>query len=595
MDLRRALARRRRADGRRGREGIRRGARQPHGSEFDVVVVGSGFGGSTAALRLTEKGYRVAVLEAGRRFDESSLPKTSWRLRSFFWAPKLGCYGIQRLSLLRNVMILSGTGVGGGSLVYANTLYEPGPSFYADPQWAHITDWRAELAPFYGQASRMLGVVPNPAPSPSDEVMKAVAEEMGVGGSFHTAPVGVFFGEPGVEAADPYFGGRGPSRRGCTLCGECMTGCRHGAKNTLLKNYLYLAERAGAVVRPLTTVTRLRPAAEGGYLVETVRTGAWLRRRRRTLRAHDVVLAAGTLGTQRLLHRMRDEGLLPGLSDRLGELTRTNSEAILGARTFRPGADYSRGVAITSSFHPDRQTHVEPVRYGKGSNAMGLLATVLADPGKGPRPLAWLREVARNPVPAARDLSLRRWSEQTIIALVMQARDNSITCYTRPGPFGRRLTSRQGHGEPNPTWIPAGHEAVRRMARRIGGFAGGGWNDVFNVPMTAHLIGGVVIGDSSGSGVIDPYHRVYGHPGLHVVDGSAVSANLGVNPALTITAQAERAMALWPNRGEPDPRPPLGSPYARVGPVEPKAPVVPAWAPGALRLPVAPSGGPARS
>ncbi len=344
------------------------------------------------------------------------------------------------------------------------------------------------------------------------------------------------------------------------------------------------------MVWPLTTVTHIRPLADGGYLVDTVRTGRWARRQRRTFHASQVVLAAGTMGTQRLLHRMRDEGLLPNLSDRLGELTRTNSEAILGARTFRPGVDYSRGVAISSSFHPDPQTHVEPVRYGKGSNAMGLLATLLADPGSGPRVLAWLREVARHPAVMARNLSLRHWSEQTIIALVMQTRDNSITCHTKRTLLGRRLTSSQGHGEPNPRWIPVGHEAVRRMARRIGGVAEGGWNDVLNIPMTAHFLGGVVIGDSPERGVIDPYHRVYGHPGLHVVDGSAISANLGVNPALTITAQAERAMALWPNRGERDPRPPLGSRYVRLDPVAPASPAVPAWAPGALRLAISPTG-----
>jgi cholesterol oxidase len=415
--------------------------------------------------------------------------------------------------------------------------------------------------------------------------MRAVATEMGVGDSFHTAPVGVWFGEPGVEVDDPYFGGKGPARRGCIQCGSCTTGCRHGAKNTLLKNYLYLAEQAGAVVSPLTTVTHIRPLADGGYLVDTVRTGSWLRRRQRTFRASQVVLAAGTMGTQRLLHRMRDRGLLPNLSPRLGELTRTNSEAILGARTFRSGVDYSRGVAITSSFHPDPQTHIEPCRYGKGSNAMGLLGTLLVDADKGPRMLTWLREVAHHPAVFVRNLSLRHWSEQTIIAVVMQTRDNSITCHTRRTLLGRRrLTSTQGHGEPNPKWIPVGHEAVRRIAGRIGGFAGGGWNDVFNIPMTAHFLGGAVIGDSPERGVIDPYHRVYGHPGLHVVDGAAVSANLGVNPALTITAQAERAMALWPNRGEPDPRPPLGARYQRLDPVAPTTPAVPAWAPGGLRL-----------
>ena len=417
-----------------------------------------------------------------------------------------------------------------------------------------------------------------------EKIARAVAEEMGVGDTFGPTPVAVLFGEPGKEVPDPFFGGAGPTRRGCIECGGCMTGCRHGAKNTMLQNYLYLAEKAGAVVHPLTTVTSIRPLHDGSYAVETERTGAWLRKGRCTFTTRDVVLAAGTLGTQKLLHRMRDEGHLPRLSPRLGELTRTNSEAILGARTFRPGADYTKGVAITSSFYPDEQTHIEPCRYGKGSNAMGLLTTALADGGGRSRPLTWLAEVIRHPVMLVRNLSLRHWSEQTIIALVMQTRDNSITCFTKPGLRGRRLTSRQGHGEPNPTWIPTGHDAVRRIARRIKGFPGGGWNDVFNVPMTAHFLGGAPIGDSRESGVIDPYHRTYGHPGLHVVDGSAVSANLGVNPSLTITAQAERAMAMWPNQGDVDPRPALGEPYERVAPVVPKTPVVPVGAPAELRV-----------
>jgi cholesterol oxidase len=553
--------------------------------ELDVVVIGSGFGGSVAALRLTEKGYRVAVLEAGRRFDERTLPQTSWRVRSFLWAPRLGCYGIQRISLIKDVMVLAGAGVGGGSLNYANTLYEPLAPFYDDPQWGHITDWREELAPFYDQATRMLGVVENPTFTPSDEVMREVAEEMGVGHTFRSTPVGVFFGPPGVEVPDPYFGGAGPPRRGCIECGECMTGCRHGAKNTLLQNYLYLAERAGAVVHPLTTVRRIRPLPDGRYAVDTERTGAWVRRHRQTFVARDVVLAAGTMGTQRLLHRMRDEGHLPDLSPRLGELTRTNSEAILGARAFRRDVDFTNGVAITSSFHPDEDTHIEPVRYGKGSNMMGLLTTALADGGGRSRPLTWLREVVRHPGTFLRNLSMRRWSEQIIIALVMQTRDNSITCFTKRGLLRRHvLTSRQGHGEPNPTWIPIGHDAVRRIATKIKGFAGGGWNDVFNVPMTAHFLGGAPIGDAADHGVIDPYHRAYGHPGLHVVDGAAVSANLGVNPSLTITAQSERAMSFWPNRGDHDDRPPLGEPYRRIAPVPPRHPAVPPGAPGELRL-----------
>jgi cholesterol oxidase len=556
--------------------------------DYDVVVVGSGFGGSTTALRLTEKGYRVVVLESGRRFDETTFPKTSWRLRSFFWAPKLGLLGIQRMSLLKNVMVLSGAGVGGGSLVYGNTLYEPFPSFFTDARWSHITDWRAELTPFYDQAKRMLGVVTNPTMTVADDVMRAVAEEMGVAETFVPTPVGVFFGEPGVEVSDPFFGGVGPARKGCTECGECMTGCRHGAKNTLLKNYLYLAERGGVQVRPLTTVTGIRPRADGRYEVTAERAGTWVRKRRKVFIASEVVLAAGTMGTQRLLHSMRDKGHLPNLSPRLGELTRSNSEAIIGARTFRRNVDFSRGVAITSSFYPDDQTHIEPVRYGRGSNAMGLLTTVLADGDGRSRLATWALEVLRRPVMLTRNLSMHRWSEQTIAALVMQTRENSLTCYTKAGLFGRRLTSKQGHGEPNPTWIPIGHDAVRRIAKRIGGFPAGGWNDVFNIPMTAHLLGGAVIGDSPETGVIDPYHRVYGHPGLHVVDGASVSVNLGVNPALTITAQAERAMALWPNQGEHDQRAQLGEPYRRLDPIAPRNPIVPAGAPGALRLRAAP-------
>src|SRR4051795_9191926 len=295
--------------------------------DYDVVVVGSGFGGSVAALRLTEKGYRVAVVEAGRRFADDEFAETSWDLRKYLWAPALGCYGIQRIHLLKDVMILAGSGVGGGSLVYANTLYRPLKPFYADQQWSHITDWESELAPHYDQASRMLGVVTNPTITPSDVVMRDVAKDMGVADSFHATPVGVYFGKPGERAKDPYFGGAGPARTGCTECGSCMTGCRVGAKNTLVKNYLYLAERAGANVLPLTTATAVRQRRDGGFDVDVQRTG---HRARTTITAGKVVLAAGTWGTQRLLLTLRDTGVLPRLSPRLGELTRTNSEAIIG-------------------------------------------------------------------------------------------------------------------------------------------------------------------------------------------------------------------------------------------------------------------------
>ena len=575
-----------------------------HQYDYDVLIIGSGFGGSVAALRLTEKGYRVAVLEAGRRFADGDFPKTSWDLRNFLWAPKLGCKGIQRIHLLRDVVILAGAGVGGGSLVYANTLYQPtSDAFYHDQQWASITDWKDELGPFYDQARRMLGVTFNPTMTPADVVMKRVADEMGVGDTFRMTPVGVFFGrdgrkEPGVEVDDPYFGGVGPRRRGCLEVGECMTGCRHNAKNTLVKNYLYLAERAGATIWPETTVVRVRPLerpGQGGdvYAVDTVRTGTWwARRSRQTLTAQHVIFAAGAWGTQRLLHQLKAEGALSRISDRLGMLTRTNSEALCGAvvkMRSRKKYDFTRGVAITSSIYPDANTHIEPCRYGKGSNAMGLLSTVMTDGGgRTPRWLKWLGQVARHPGRLiSLYLGIAHWSERTVIGLVMQSRDNSITVYPRRTLLGRiKLSSRQGHGLPNPTWIPVANETLRRIAAHIDGFPGSTLSEIADIPMTAHLLGGCVIGETPDRGVIDPYHRIYGYPGLHIVDGSAISANPGVNPSLTITAQAERAMALWPNKGEEDLRPPPGAAYQRVAPTPPRHPAVPAHAPAALRLPL---------
>ncbi len=563
------------------------------GHDFDVLVVGSGFGGSVTALRLTEKGYRVGVLEAGARFEDADFAETSFDLRRYLFRPEIGCYGIQRIEAVRDSLILAGAGVGGGSLVYANTLYEPLDAFYRDPQWRDITDWRAELAPHYDQAKRMLGVVENPLRTPSDDVMLAVAEELGVEDTFHPTPVGVFFGgpdqSPGELVPDPYFGGAGPDRNACTACGSCMTGCRHNAKNTLVKNYLHLAEQNGATVLPLTTVTRVRPLEGGGYEVTVKHTKAKraTRRSTRTLTAEQVVFAAASIGTQKLLHKMKAQGHLSELSDRLGHLSRTNSESILGAIAPGSSVDYSRGVAITSSFHPDEHTHVEPVRYGKGSNAMAFLQTVLTD-GDGPAPRwrTWLRELWLQRTSVLDLYDVRHWSERTVIALVMQTLDNSITTFAKriPGTRKWRLTSKQGHGSPNPTWIPVANQVVRTMAEVMGGRPGGSIGDPFNMPMTAHFIGGCTIGTSPERGVVDPYQRVFGHPGLHVADGSAISANLGVNPSLTITAQAERAMSLWPNKGEEDPRPPLGSPYERVAPVAPRHPAVPPTAPAALRL-----------
>jgi cholesterol oxidase len=570
--------------------------------DYDVLIIGSGFGGSVTALRLTEKGYRVGVLEAGRRFADDEFAKTSWNLRKFLWAPKLGMYGIQRIHLLRNVMILAGAGVGGGSLNYANTLYVPPEPFFADKQWSHITDWRAELMPHYDQAQRMLGVVKNPTFTDADRIVKEVADEMGVGDTWVPTPVGVFFGPegrktPGKRVADPYFGGAGPERTGCIECGSCMTGCRYGAKNTLVKNYLGLAENAGAQVLPMRTVTGFQQRPDGLWRVDTVRTGRWVRRQKRSLTATHVVLAAGTWGTQKLLFKMRDKGKLPKLSDKLGVLTRTNSESIVGAGRLRaaPDLDLTHGVAITSSIHPTADTHIEPVRYGKGSNAMGMLQTLMTD-GAGPegtdvpRWRQFFSMAREDPRATLRMLNVSHWSERTVIALVMQHLDNSITTFTERTRLGfRRMTSKQGHGQPNPTWIPVGNEVTRRIAAKIDGVAGGTWGELFNIPLTAHFLGGAAIGDSPEHGVIDPYQRVYGYPTMSVMDGAAVSANLGVNPSLSITAQAERAASLWPNKGEKDQRPAQGQPYRRLAPIPPAHPVVPADAPAALRwLPIEP-------
>lgn len=551
--------------------------------DYDVLVVGSGFGGSVTALRATEKGYRVGVLEAGRRFDTSTLPTSSWQLRRFLWAPRLGMRGIQRITPLKDIAVLSGAGVGGGSLVYANTLYEPLAPFYTDPQWGHITDWRAELAPFYDQARRMLGVNQVPEDTPADAYMKRLAEEMGVADTYHRTPVGVYFGTPGERVPDPYFGGEGPDRVGCTHCGSCMVGCRVGAKNTLDRNYLYLAEKNGAEVHPDTQVTDLVPLPGGGWKVTTGRPGAWVRKRTKTYTAERVVLSAGVLGTVKLLLRLRDEGRLPNLSDRLGDVVRTNSEAIVGAssRTARP--ELTRGVAITSSIHPDETTHIEPCRYPPGSNAMGLLTTVLVDGGGGSsRQMRFLRTIVRHPGAFLRSLSVHRWSERSIILLVMQSRDNSIAL--RRHAKLDLLVSRPGHGEPNPTYLPVANDAARDVAAMLDGEPWGAWNEtILDAPTTAHILGGCVIGDSPETGVLDAYQRIHGYEGLSVADGSAVSANLGVNPSLTITAMTERAMSLWPNKGEPDQRPDLGAGYRRVAPVAPRAPAVPVDAPAALR------------
>jgi cholesterol oxidase len=507
--------------------------------EVDVLVVGSGFGGSVAALRLTEKGYSVAVLESGRRFGPDDFARTNWNLRRFLFMPRLGLRGIQRMTLLDDLVVLSGAGVGGGSLVYANTLYEPLDPFFDDRQWAEIAEWRDELDPYYTLAREMLGGVETPFESRAEDVVREVARRLGVEETFRRTVVAVDFDR-------------------CVQCGGCMVGCRYEAKNTLDRNYLRFAEEGGAVVHPEREATLLR-RVDRGWEVETVHPGAWVRKRPELFRAEQVVLAAGVLGTLKLLFRSGLGGA------NLGMLVRSNSETIVGAGARDTSVDYSEGIAIGSSFRPNADTHIEPVRYPKGSSMMGLFSTMLVDGGGSvPRPLRWLAAGVRHPLQFVRSHTVRHWAERTVMLLVMQARDNSV----RVRWTGRRLHTGRSRGESTPTWIPEANDAARIAADVMGGLPGSALNEVLlNRPFTAHILGGAPIGDSPETGVVDAWHRIWAEDGLHIVDGAAVSANLGANPSLTIAAQAERALAFWPNRGEPDPRPPLGSSYERVEPV----------------------------
>ena len=539
-------------------------------ADYDVVVIGSGFGGSVAALRLAEKGYKICVLEAGARFEDKDFPKTSWRLSKFIFAPRLGLKGIQRIHKLPDVFILCGAGVGGGSLVYANTLYQPSDEYFNDPQWNEITDWKAELAPWYAIANRMLGVVKNPFFSNSDRAMQQVANEMGVGDTFTLAPLGIYFSDKeGVEHPDPYFGGDGPKRKSCINCGECMTGCRHNAKNTLVKNYLYFAEKLGVEVKPLTTATSIE-VNDDVWKVKLRKSTSWLPLNS-TITAHEVVVAAGAFNSQKLLHRMKSTGKL-NLSDTLGKLSRTNSESLVGAIMPNSKVDFSEGAAITSSFYPNKNTHVEPVRYGKGSNSMGLLQTIMTSSDSAAiRTKQWVKEAFKHPTLIFRILNVRKWSERSVIALVMQNINSSVTVFENRNILGKKkLSSKNDASTPNPTWIPEANEVAERIAKSNGGIAGGNIGNLIGSPFTAHFVGGCVIGKSKKEGVIDPYHRVWGYPTLHILDGSTITANLGVNPSLTITAQAERALSMWPNKGDRDIRPGQDEPYRFINPIQPK-------------------------
>ncbi|HEX3049429.1 MAG TPA: GMC family oxidoreductase [Aggregatilineaceae bacterium] len=524
---------------------------------YDYVVIGSGFGGSVSAMRLTEKGYRVLVLERGKRFRDADFPRTNWNLRRFLWLPPLRCFGIMQISMLKGVLVLHGSGVGGGSLVYACVLMEPGDQMFEAPAWSHLADWKTILRPHYATARRMLGVTTNPRLWPADHVLQAVADQMGQGHTFKPAQVGIYFGAPGQTVTDPFFGGTGPSRAGCTHCGGCMVGCRHNAKNTLLKNYLYFAEKGGAEIRAEAEVRDIRPLPEGqpdGARYEIIyRSSTTLFKRTHRVRARNVVLSASVLGTLKLLFRCRDlTGSLPNLSPRLGERVRTNSEALHGITSRHEDANYSEGIAITSVFQADTVTQIEPVRYPDGSGFIRLLsAPMIKDSTKFPvRLLRILGATIRHPLDVINARYRPGWARRTTILLVMQTEDNLMRLklgrHVFTG-FRRGLVPAIDQEHAIPAQIDIAHQVTQNFAGRIAGIPQSSIHEsLLNMSATAHILGGCPMGRDENEGVVNLNCEVFNYPGLYIVDGSIMPANPGINPSLTITALAEYAMSTIP-------------------------------------------------
>jgi cholesterol oxidase len=541
----------------------------------DFVIVGSGFGGSVSALRLTEKGYRVLVLERGKRYNDQDFPKTTWNVFKYLWAPALRCFGILQISAFKDVLVLHGNGVGGGSLGYANVLMAPDDKLFENPAWKHLADWKAVLMPHYDTARRMLGVTVNPRFWPADQVIKEIAAELGTQPTFRPTEVGVFFGnnghQEGDQIPDPFFAGEGPERNACIHCGGCMSGCRHNAKNTLMKNYLYLAEKWGAQVRAECEVRDVRPLPpdqpDGArYEVIYRSSSAWLFKPERRLRARNVIFSAGTLGTLRLLFHCRDETrTLPNISNRLGNLVRTNSESLLGATSREVEIDYSKGIAITSIFQPNAVTAVEPVRYSKGSSLMRFLAGPLVEAGGnfGSRLWRTSKKIFTRPVDFLRTHILPGWAQRTTILLVMQTEDNYLKMQLGRSAFTlwkRQLVSQPADDRKIPTKIDIGHQVTRTFARKINAAPAGAVTEgLLNIPMTAHILGGVPFGQDAREGVIDLDCQIHNYPGLYVVDGSIMPGNPGINPSLTITALAEYAMSRMPPKAGVAIRSPIGA------------------------------------
>jgi len=512
--------------------------------DWDFLIIGSGFGGSVSGLRLVEKGYRVLMLEKGRRFSARDFARSNWNLRRWLWAPALGCRGIFKMSFLRHVTVLSGVGVGGGSLCYANTLPTPKDEFFSLPSWGGLADWKRELEPHYATALHMLGAAQNPRETYADQVLREVGVEIGRGDHIQPARVAVHFGEPGKTVPDPYFGGEGPDRTGCIFCGACMTGCRHDAKNTLDKNYLWLAEKRGLRIEADTEVTWVRPLDDGGYEVDARSGAGWFGKRKRTFTSRNVIFAGGVVGTVPLLLKLksRSQGL-PRLSDRVGDFVRTNSEALIGVTT-RADRDMAEGIAITSVLHTDEHSHLEPVRYGQGSGFFRLLMAPHVPGEKAAvRLLRVVAAVVGHPLKFLRAYFVDDWARRTMILLYMRTLEGHLRM--RLGPLG--LTTALAEGPAPSAAIPEATDLARRVERKVDGFAGSLLSEtVLGTPTTAHILGGACMGATREEGVIDHKHRVFGYDGLYVIDGAAMSANPGVNPSLTITALAERAMSFVP-------------------------------------------------
>lgn len=519
--------------------------------DFDYIVVGSGFGGSVSAMRLAQKGYNVGIIESGKRWHADEFPKSNWNVRKYMWLPSLGCYGIQRMVLLRDVFILAGAGVGGGSLNYANTLYVPPDVFFTRDSVKRLGG-KKEFTPYYNLAGRMLGVTTNPSLTDQDHLLKETAKDIGREKTFSPTQVGVYFGKQGEPAVDPYFFGEGPDRIGCELCGECMTGCKKNAKNTMDKNYLYFAQKFGARIyseNKVIDVEPLSPDGSRGYIVKTKKiTGVFGSLRGNTFTTKGIVFSAGALGTNDLLIRLKKKKRLPNLSEHLGKYTRTNSEAIIGVVSKTGKEDFSKGVAITSSIHPDEDTHIEPVRYGAGHDFMSLITGVMTDGGGFvPRIFKAAGIVILHPLDFIRGLVPFGWAKRTIILLVMQTVDNYINLKRKRTfywPFTKILTSEYGTDKKNPTWIPVANDFGRRLAKKINGIPMGVITEyLINAPLTAHIMGGCTVGPVPEEGVIDEENHVKGYKNMLICDGSQIPENLGVNPALSITAFTERAMS----------------------------------------------------